>query len=112
MPAKPPQFHPPGWKPVERSAWARPHGQPDRRKRGRPGARARAQVLAEEPLCRSCLETGRTSASEIVDHIVPLAWGGSDDRSNKQGLCKACHDDKSKAERAEAARRSALAFRN
>jgi 5-methylcytosine-specific restriction protein A len=70
--------------------------------------RARAQVLAEEPLCRICLDEGRTTASAKVDHIVPLAWGGSDERSNKQGLCNPCHDAKSKAERAEAARRSAF----
>lgn len=57
-------------------------------------------MLAEEPLCRACLDRGRTSPSEVVDHIKPLAWGGSDDRSNKQGLCKPCHDAKSAAERA------------
>lgn len=32
------------------------------------------------------------------DHIVALEEGGTDDDSNVQGLCKACHDVKSKAE--------------
>lgn len=67
--------------------------------------RDRAAVLAEEPLCRLCLEKGLEVASDVVDHIMPLAWGGSDERSNKQGLCDPCHDAKSKAERKLAQRR-------
>lgn len=90
-----------------RKKWARPEGQPDRRKRGRAGQRERAEVLAEEPLCRHCLAAGRTSPSSVVDHIVRLADGGSDERRNKQGLCDPCHDAKSAAEQARdrAARR-------
>lgn len=72
----------------------------------------RAKILAEEPLCRLCLEQGRTEASTRVDHIVPLSQGGSDDRGNKQGLCKACHDAKTAAESAEGSRRSSLPFRS
>jgi len=60
-------------------------------------------VLDEEPFCRACLTRGLHVASDKVDHIKPLAWGGSDERDNKQGLCDPCHDAKSKAERAEAA---------
>lgn len=60
-------------------------------------------MIAEEPLCRLCLAEGRTTATEVVDHIKPLSEGGSDARSNKQGLCIACHDAKSKGERAEGA---------
>ena len=105
MAVRPPQFRPPGWR--ERKPWERPVAQKDLRKRGRPGMRDRAQVLLEEPLCRLCGAAGRVSASEVVDHITPLSWGGSDERDNKQGLCKACHDAKSKAERAsDRARRS------
>lgn len=85
----------------KRDAWApRAGAKAVERKRGRAGMKDRAQVRAEEPLCRLCLKQGRTSATTIVDHIKPLAWGGSDERSNKQGLCKPCHDEKSKAERA------------
>ena len=68
--------------------------------------RERAAVLAEEPICRVCLERGLQVASDEVDHVVPLAWGGRDDRPNKQALCTPCHEAKSKAERAEARRRS------
>jgi 5-methylcytosine-specific restriction protein A len=60
-------------------------------------------VLDEEPFCRVCLNNGRHVASDVVDHIKPLAWGGSDERSNKQALCVPCHDAKSKAERARSA---------
>lgn len=84
----------------KRKAWEQTRSMPVKRVRGRAGQKARAQVIAEEPLCRICLTKGRTRKTEIVDHIIPLAWGGSDDRSNKQGLCKPCHDEKSIAERA------------
>lgn len=60
--------------------------------------RIRAAVLAEEPLCRHCLAQGRTEAATIVDHIVPIAGGGTDDRSNLQGLCGPCHDVKTREE--------------
>lgn len=68
--------------------------------------RDRAAVLAEEPFCRTCLARGLQVASDKVDHIIPLAWGGTDTRANKQALCDPCHDAKSKAERAEARRRT------
>ena len=53
--------------------------------------RLRAQVLAEEPVCRYCGWAPSTQA----DHIVPRARGGSDDRSNIAGSCKRCHESKS-----------------
>ena len=99
MPMQPPAFRPPGAGP--RKPWAPTSALVDRRARGRAGMRARQQVLDEEPFCRACLALGRRVASDVVDHKVPLAWGGSDDRANKQGLCAPCHDAKSAAERAE-----------
>ncbi|NYD91407.1 HNH endonuclease signature motif containing protein [Sphingomonas melonis] len=81
-----------------RKKWAPAEGVVDRRKRGRAGQRDRAAVLAEEPLCRRCLKLGRTEPAVEVDHIIRLADGGTDDRSNKQGLCKPCHDLKTQAE--------------
>lgn len=58
----------------------------------------RRAVLDEEPLCRACLAQNVTRASVEVDHIVPLHLGGSDRRSNKQGLCAPCHRAKTAAE--------------
>jgi len=103
MPSRPPTFRRPGV--GERKAWERPLLYKDRRKRGRAGMRDRAQVLAEEPFCRTCLAAGKHVGSDVVDHIKPLAWGGSDERENKQALCTPCHDEKSAAERLEARRR-------
>jgi 5-methylcytosine-specific restriction enzyme A len=98
MPMQPPSLG----RSAPRSAWAGSDRvrKPVERKRGRAGQRDRAVVMAEEPLCRICLANGRTTASAIVDHIKPLAWGGSDERLNKQSLCVPCHDEKSAAERA------------
>ena len=33
-----------------------------------------------------------------LDHIKPLAEGGTNDRSNLQGLCGRHHDEKTRAE--------------
>lgn len=97
MAERPPVFRSAGWKP--RKAWVRRAGYKDRRVRGRAGQRMRAEVMAEEPFCRRCLEKGEQVRSDVVDHIVPLAFGGGEERSNKQALCNACHDEKSKIER-------------
>ena len=56
--------------------------------------RARLSFLKRYPLCAICLKDGRTTATTVVDHIVPhrgdqsLFW----DRSNWQSLCKQHHD--------------------
>lgn len=76
-----------------------------KRIRGRAGQKARAAVLAEEPFCRACLAKGLQVGADEVDHIKPLAWGGTEARTNKQALCKPCHELKSQAERNDAARR-------
>lgn len=54
--------------------------------------RLREVVLIEEPVCAICLR----QPSQQVDHIVPLCKGGDDSRSNLQGLCIECHDDKTR----------------
>lgn len=54
----------------------------------------RAMVLREEPLCRNCLEEGKTTSASEVDHIIPKARGGSEYRINLQALCKPCHSAK------------------
>ena len=57
-------------------------------------AEARAQILMDEPLCRECRKAGRIVPATDVDHIVARADGGTDDRSNLQPLCHACHSRK------------------
>ncbi len=99
MPKQPPVFRPPGWAP--RKAWAPRGGKPPtERIRGRAGQKLRAEVLLQEPLCRVCLAAGRHVRAEVVDHVIPLAWGGSETRGNRQALCHPCHDAKSALERA------------
>lgn len=54
----------------------------------------RKRILADEPLCRACMEQGRVTAASHVDHITPKAQGGTDAPANLQALCKQCHQDK------------------
>lgn len=56
-------------------------------------SRFRAQVLAEEPRCRSC-----GAPAVTVDHILAIAFGGSHDRRNLQPLCHACEVVKTAAD--------------
>ena len=62
--------------------------------RGRRGVKHREQVRREEPLCRMCLAKGRVTPTQEIDHIIPLSEGGTNDRSNLQGLCRDHHLEK------------------
>lgn len=53
------------------------------------GAKLRAQILS----IGSCAACGETENLE-VDHIVPIARGGSNDRNNLQCLCNPCNRKK------------------
>lgn len=98
MPARPPVFRPAGWQ--ERKAWEPRSTPATKRLRGRAGQKARAEVLAAEPFCRECAKQGRERRGTVVDHIMPLAWGGAEAPGNRQPLCFDCHQAKSEAERA------------
>ena len=56
----------------------------------------RAQVLANEPLCRHCTAQGMVTAATDVDHI------NNDPTDNRpealQSLCKPCHSRKTQAD--------------
>jgi 5-methylcytosine-specific restriction protein A len=69
------------------------------RKRGSAGVKDRHTI--REKYCDICQVCGRLG--RIVDHIIPLWEGGSDDEDNKQTICPPCHEAKS----AEEARRRA-----
>jgi 5-methylcytosine-specific restriction protein A len=59
----------------------------------------RALILArDEGLCQPCVRAHRVSLATAVDHTVPKAEGGTDDPSNLQAICRACHLDKTAAE--------------
>lgn len=53
--------------------------------------KARAAFLRGHPLCVVCSTDAHPVVATEVDHKVPLHKGGSDDDSNKQALCGACH---------------------
>lgn len=58
----------------------------------------RKQVLAEQPVCQAC----HVRVSTECDHIVPKSQGGTNERTNLQGLCRECHQSKTLSEAAEA----------
>lgn len=53
--------------------------------------RARDRKLMEQPTCEACERVGRTTEATEVDHIIPLAHGGTHDPENLQSLCHPCH---------------------
>lgn len=56
----------------------------------------RKMVMAEEPLCRHCLERGKLTPSREMDHIDGDPWNLH--RDNLQMLCKPCHSRKTARE--------------
>ena len=58
----------------------------------------RAMIHADcEGCCNECKTVLEIKAMQI-DHILPLAMGGTNDNDNLQVLCKKCHFDKTKNE--------------
>ena len=47
----------------------------------------RAEILYRDAY--RCALCSRQAAE--VDHVTPLAWGGTDDPSNLRSLCSTCH---------------------
>lgn len=65
---------------------------PDRL-RGRAGqAQRRRRMARTNGLCERCLAHDLVMSAAVVDHIKPLALGGSDDDENTRNLCGPCHD--------------------
>lgn len=59
----------------------------------------RALYLRQHPLCVDCEAAGRLTEATELDHVVPLAQGGSHDWSNLAGRCTPCHAAKTRRER-------------
>ena len=66
---------------------------------GKEHDRIRKQLQHEVILCEECKRQGRVTVGRIADHIIPLAKGGSGERSNYQWLCQPCADAKDAADR-------------
>lgn len=65
-----------------------------------PGYRARRQKVMrrDNGLCQVCLAEGIHQSGTEVDHIVPIAFGGTDSMSNLQTICVPHHREKTKIE--------------
>ena len=85
-------------------AWRTDHSAD--RIRGRRLQHLRATLFMREPLCRTCVQAGRTTIATIRDHVVPLAEGGRDVASNEQPICADCHEAKTQAESMRGRKRS------
>ncbi len=61
--------------------------------------RVRLEALERDCyLCQLCRAKGRITEARIVDHIRPKARQGTDDLSNLQTICSACHAEKTARE--------------
>ncbi len=72
-----------------------------RRYRSRARRLLRAEILAvmdRDRMCRICGESGSD-----IDHVLAVALGGQTEMGNLQLLCRSCHKEKSRTDRALAA---------
>lgn len=70
-----------------------------KRKRGRAAVSDRARIMRRDcGVCQICKREGRLTPALEVDHIVALCNGGDDSDENKQALCLACHEAKTRAD--------------
>ena len=67
------------------------------RLRGRTLQRLRKRLLSDNPLCVMCAANGIVTVATELDHIKAIVKGGDarPDDDGYQGLCAACHRDKS-----------------
>jgi 5-methylcytosine-specific restriction protein A len=70
------------------------------RLRGTTRKNRNARILSKEPLCRPCQQKRPSvvTAATQVDHITALELGGTEDESNLQPICDACHVEKTNRE--------------
>jgi len=61
--------------------------------------RQRERILTTEPLCRYCRIDGLITPATILDHVLALSLGGTNDLSNLCPACKRCNDAKALDER-------------
>ncbi len=77
---------------------------PDTRIRGRKLQALRKRLLSDNPLCVVCTASGRVTPATELDHIVALTNDGTNEDANLQGLCAACHADKTRRDLGQAER--------
>jgi 5-methylcytosine-specific restriction enzyme A len=68
------------------------------RVRGRQLQARRRRLFQRQPLCEPCQAAGRLVLATIRDHRLALAEGGTEDETNEQAICAACHAAKTQRE--------------
>ena len=84
-----------------RKAWHHDGRTRQQRGYGREHERMRAHLMATVILCEECRRKSppRITTGCIADHILPLAKGGTGERSNYQLLCRDCAAEKDARDR-------------
>ena len=84
----------------QREAWAKLPGADDLRGlSGRPWRRVRDRIMRRDSyLCQTCRRRGKIVAATEVDHVLPVAQGGTDHPDNLAAICKRCHGIKTALE--------------
>lgn len=84
---------PRGWKPDT------VRGTRQQRGYGYAWEKTRARILDRDiGLCQPGLKKGEVHVAQQVDHILSKAAGGTDEDSNLQAICEACHRVKTSRE--------------
>ena len=75
------------------------YGKEKNRTRGRKWMALIQKVKTRDKgLCRHCLINGHVTLGTEVDHVKPIARGGTDALDNLQLLCGDCHESKTRAD--------------
>ncbi|TDB26365.1 HNH endonuclease [Stenotrophomonas sp. ATCM1_4] len=75
---------------------------------GRPWRRLRDRILVRDRYlcqCGECQAGGLPLLADEVDHIIPIAEGGTDEESNLQAMSSVCHAKKTAEEAGRGSRR-------
>jgi 5-methylcytosine-specific restriction endonuclease McrA len=64
------------------------------RRRDRQWRKLRAAVLLNATRCHLCGKPATDDDPLVVDHVVPLIWGGTDDESNLRAAHASCNNSK------------------
>jgi 5-methylcytosine-specific restriction endonuclease McrA len=72
--------------------------------------RLRVSILDDQPLCTYCMGRGHVTPADVLDHILALSLGGSNDRTNLAPACTPCNDAKGRDETRYLRRGYALAL--
>lgn len=69
--------------------------------RSRKWRKVRAEWIKIEPLCVHCLEEGKHTPGDVVDHVIPISVDPtlSLDGDNLQTLCAKCHSVKTEEDK-------------